>query len=281
VETVATAARMSELSHTARSCGRRIGLVPTMGALHDGHLSLATRAHAECDLVVLSIYVNPHQFGPSEDFARYPRDLERDARLAEEAGVDILFAPRDEEIHLPGHATRVEVERMQGVMCGRSRSGHFRAVTAVVAKLIGIVRPHAAYFGEKDAQQLRIIRQMTRDLHLGVQIIGCATVREEDGLALSSRNSYLTPEERRAAPILNRALQAAATRARAGETDVRRLIEMVHRTIAEEPLVRIDYVEAVDDASLQPVNEIRGRVLLGVAAWLGHTRLIDNVVIGA
>jgi pantoate--beta-alanine ligase len=251
-----------------------------MGALHDGHLSLATRAQGECDLVVLSIYVNPDQFGPSEDFARYPRDRERDARLAGESGVTILFAPREEEIHLPDHRTRVEVEGMQDVMCGRSRPGHFRAVATVVAKLFGIVRPHAAYFGEKDAQQLRIIRQMARDLHLGVEIIGYPTVREEDGLALSSRNSYLTPEERRAAPILQRALQVAAARARSGETDAGRLIDVVRRTIAEEPLVRLEYVEAVDDASLQPVTEIRGRVLLSVAAWLGRARLIDNILLG-
>jgi pantoate--beta-alanine ligase len=169
---------------------------------------------------------------------------------------------------------------MQDVMCGRSRPGHFRAVATVVAKLFGIVRPHAAYFGEKDAQQLRIIRQMARDLHLGVEIIGCPTVREEDGLALSSRNSYLTPEERRAAPILQRALQVAAARARSGETDAGRLIDVVRRTIAEEPLVRLEYVEAVDDASLQPVTEIRGRVLLSVAAWLGRARLIDNILLG-
>jgi pantoate--beta-alanine ligase len=270
---------MRDLWRGAPGPGRGIGLVPTMGALHRGHLSLATRARAECARVVLSIYVNPLQFGPQEDYARYPRDLARDAEMARQAGVDVLFAPPDGEIHVPGHRTRVEVEEMQDVLCGRSRPGHFRGVATVVAKLLAIVRPQAAYFGEKDAQQLRIVRRMARDLHFDCAIVGCPIVREEDGLALSSRNVYLTPEERRAAPVLHRALRAAAGRAGAGETDATRLVAAARDLIAAEPLARLDYVEAVDDETLRPVAEVRGRVLLAVAAWFGRARLIDNIVV--
>ncbi len=279
METVTTAARMKELARAAPGRGRRIGLVPTMGALHRGHLSLVARARAGCDAVVLSIYVNPLQFGQGEDFERYPRDLARDAEMARQAGVDVLFAPPEGEIHVPGHRTRVEVEEMQDILCGRSRPGHFRGVATVVAKLLAIVRPQAAYFGEKDAQQLRIIRRMARDLHFDCEIVGCPIVREEDGLALSSRNVYLTPEERRAAPILHRALRAAAERARAGETDASRLVAVARDLIAAEPLARLDYVEAVDDETLRPVSAVRGRVLVAVAAWFGRARLIDNIVL--
>ncbi len=270
---------MREVSREERSRGRRIGLVPTMGALHDGHLSLVARARAECDAVVLSIYVNPHQFGPDEDFERYPRDLPRDAGLAAGAGVAVLFAPAQEEIHLPGHATWIEVEGLGDVMCGRSRPGHFRGVATVVAKLFSIVRPHVAYFGEKDAQQLRLIRRMAKDLHHEVAVAGCPTVREKDGLALSSRNAYLTPEERRAAPVLYRALREAKAGFRSGEKDAGRLVERVRRTIAAEPLVRIDYIEAVDDETLRPVTTITGRTLLALAARVGGARLIDNIVL--
>jgi pantoate--beta-alanine ligase len=257
----------------------RIGLVPTMGALHEGHLALVARARRDCRHVVVSIYVNPLQFGPREDFAAYPRDLERDAALLETEGATVLFAPADGEVHLAGHRTFVEVEGMDRVLCGRSRPGHFRGVTTVVAKLFGIVAPEAAYFGEKDAQQLRIIRRMTRDLHLGIDIVGCPTVRAEDGLALSSRNAYLSPAERQAAPVLHRALQAAAARARAGETDAARLVAEVREAIGSERLARLDYVEAVDDETLEPVTRVDRPVLLAVAAFFGRARLIDNVVL--
>ncbi len=270
---------MKEWSRAARARGRLIGFVPTLGALHAGHLSLLARARAECDAVVLSIYVNPLQFGPREDYARYPRDLDRDARLAGEAGVEIVFAPDEGEIHLPDHRTTVEVRGMQDVLCGRSRPGHFRGVTTVVAKLLAIVAPAAAYFGEKDAQQLRIVRRMVLDLHGDCAIIGCATVREEDGLAMSSRNAYLTPEERRAAPALYRALAEAAARARAGETEITRLVAGVRERLASEAVVRVDYVEAVDEETLEPVAALCGRVLLAAAAWFGRARLIDNVVL--
>jgi pantoate--beta-alanine ligase len=279
METLTTSAAMRERSRSVRAEGRRIGLVPTMGALHRGHLSLVARARSDCDTVVLSIYVNPLQFGPNEDFRAYPRDLEGDAGLARSAGVDFLFVPDEAEIHVPRHRTRVEVEGMQDVLCGRSRPGHFRGVTTVVAKLLAIVRPAAAYFGEKDAQQLRIIQKMARDLHEEAEIIGCPTVREEDGLALSSRNAYLTPAERRAAPVLYRALVGAARRVREGEKDARSLTEAVRAAIASEPLARIDYVEAVDGETLEPVAAIQGGVLLAVAAWFGKARLIDNILI--
>ncbi len=279
MQVVTAAGRMKELSRAAHAAERRIGLVPTMGALHRGHLSLVSRSRSECDLTVMSVYVNPLQFGPAEDFGAYPRDTARDSDLARAAGVDILFVPEEGEVHVPGHLTRVEVERMGDVLCGRTRPGHFRGVATVVAKLLAIVRPAAAYFGQKDAQQLRLIRRMVRDLHEEVEIVACPTVREDDGLALSSRNAYLTTEERRCAPVLYRALQEAARRARAGETDASRLTALVRETIETEPLARIDYVEAVDDETLQPVTSIRGRVLLAVAAWFGRARLIDNLLL--
>jgi len=274
-----TARDMREASEAIRRQGLRLGLVPTMGALHEGHLALVAQARADCDVVVASVYVNPLQFGPREDFAAYPRDLERDARLLGGAGTAILFAPAEGEVHVPDHRTAIEVTGMQDVLCGRSRPGHFRGVCTVVAKLFQIVAPHAAYFGEKDAQQLRIIRRMTRDLHFDTTIVGCPTVRAEDGLALSSRNAYLSPEERRAAPVLSRALLAAAARVRAGERDVTRLVEGARSMIAAEPLARVDYVEAVDDETLGPVEILDRPVLLAVAVFFGRARLIDNIVI--
>ena len=274
-----TARDMREASEAIRKKGLRVALVPTMGALHEGHLSLVAQARADGHTVVASVYVNPLQFGPREDFGAYPRDLERDARMLAGAGTAILFAPAEGEVHLPDHRTAIEVTGMQDVLCGRSRPGHFRGVCTVVAKLFQIVAPHAAYFGEKDAQQLRIIRKMTRDLHLETTIVGCPTVRAEDGLALSSRNAYLSPEERRAAPVLHRALLAAAAKARAGERDVAGLQEEARSTIAREPLARIDYVEAVDDETLGPVEILDRPLLLAVAVFFGRARLIDNVVI--
>ena len=275
---VTTAREIGRLA-AERPAGKRVGFVPTMGALHEGHLALMRRARAECDEVVVSIYVNPLQFGPREDLAAYPRDLERDAALCRSVDVTTLFAPADGEVHPPGHRTWVEVEGLQDTLCGRSRPGHFRGVATVVAKLFELVRPQAAYFGEKDAQQLRIILRMTRDLHLGVEIVGCSTVREADGLAMSSRNAYLTPEERRAAPVLHRALAAAAEAVGAGETDAARLVARVQSTIVAEPLARIDYVDAVDDETLESVTRVDRPALLAVAVWFGKARLIDNVVL--
>ena len=279
MEILTTVHEMKEHAAAARASGARLGLVPTMGALHEGHLSLVRRAAAECDAVVVSIYVNPLQFGPREDLGAYPRDFERDSGLCRDAGVTCLFAPAEGEVHAPGHCTWVEVAGLEDALCGRSRPGHFRGVTTVVAKLFAIVGPHVAYFGEKDAQQLRIIRRMTQDLHLDTAIAGCPIVRAEDGLALSSRNVYLTPAERRAAPVLHRALAAAAGQVAAGERGAARVVASVRDLIAAEPLARIDYVEAVDDDTLRPVDRIAGRTLLAVAAHFGKARLIDNVVL--
>ena len=279
MEEFTTAAAMRVFSREARSRGARIGLVPTMGALHQGHLSLVGRARTECTAVVVSIYVNPLQFGPREDFKAYPRDLERDKDHLRASGCDVLFVPQDGEIHVPGHRTTVEVQGMQDLLCGRSRPGHFRGVTTVVAKLLAIVQPDAAYFGEKDAQQVRIIRRMALDLHEETRIISCPIVREADGLAVSSRNIYLSAEERRAAPVLYRALRAAAERARSGETDAARLASLVRETIAREPLARIDYVEVVDGETLEPVTTTRPGLLLAVAVWFGGARLIDNIAL--
>ena len=279
MERITTVAAMRAFAGAVRASGRRVGLVPTMGALHRGHLSLIERMRAECDAVVASIYVNPLQFGPNEDFRAYPRVLERDQELLRAASTDVLFVPDDGEIHVPGHRTFVEVQGMQDVLCGRSRPGHFRGVVTVVAKLFAIVRPHVACFGEKDAQQLRIIRRMARDLHEETRIVSCPTVREADGLALSSRNAYLTPDERRAAPVLHRALSAAAASGRAGETDPARLLSVARECIGREPLARLDYVEAVDGETLDPVATAGPGTLLAVAAWFGRARLIDNITL--
>jgi pantoate--beta-alanine ligase len=279
MEIVATVAGIRVFSRAARASGLRTGLVPTMGALHRGHLSLIERARAECDAVIVSIYVNPLQFGPQEDFDAYPRDRQGDEALLRGSGTDVLFVPTDGEIHVPGHRTSVEVQGMQDVLCGRRRPGHFRGVTTVVAKLLAIVQPDAAYFGEKDGQQLRIVRRMACDLHQETRIVSCPTVREEDGLALSSRNAYLTSGERGAAPVLYRSLRAAAARARAGDTDAARLVAGVRESITREPLARLDYVEAVDGDTLEPVAVARAGTLLAAAAWFGRARLIDNLSI--
>jgi len=279
MDEITTAAAMRNVTRDARSRGDRVGLVPTMGALHGGHLSLVARARAECRIVVVSIYVNPLQFGPREDYQGYPRDRERDRELLREAGCDVLFVPEDREIHVAGHRTFVEVQGMQDVLCGRSRPGHFRGVTTVVAKLLAIVRPDSAYFGEKDAQQVRIIRRMALDLHEAARIVSCPIVREEDGLALSSRNVYLTAAERRAAPIVYRALTAAAERARSGETDAARVVALASEVFAREPLARLDYLETVDADTLEPVIRIRPGILLAAAVWFGRARLIDNILI--
>ncbi len=277
MEIITTVAAMRGWTRAARAAGKRVGLVPTMGALHRGHLCLIERARAECDVVVVSVYVNPLQFGPHEDYRAYPRDRERDEELLRAARADVLFVPGDEEIHRPGHRTRVEVEQMQDVLCGRSRPGHFRGVTTVVMKLLAIVNPDLSFFGEKDGQQLRIIRRMALDLHLEARIVSCPTVREKDGLALSSRNAYLGTDERRAAPVLYRALCSAAAAFRAGDSDARHLVAVAREVIAAEPLARLDYIEAVDGETLEPLTVARAGTLIAAAAWFGRARLIDNI----
>jgi pantoate--beta-alanine ligase len=257
-----------------------VGLVPTMGDFHEGHLSLFRAAQEDCDKVVVSLFVNPTQFGPSEDFEKYPRDLGRDRGLAEETGVDVLFAPSVEEMYPEGFATHVEVSGLSGLLCGKARSGHFRGVTTVVLKLLNLTRPDVAYFGQKDAQQAVIVKRMVEDLDVGVEIRALPIVRDEDGLALSSRNRYLTPEERKAATVLYRALLAAQRRYLDGERVAAALCADIEAALAEEPLVEPEYVEIVHPRTLEPLIEIGGEVLVAVAARLGRTRLIDNVVLG-
>jgi pantoate--beta-alanine ligase len=267
----------SELD-AARAGGRGVGLVPTMGALHEGHLSLIRRARAENGVVVVSVFVNPTQFGPNEDLEQYPRNLAGDQRLCEEAGVDIIFHPTKGEMYPEGYATWVEVEGLTGGLCGRSRPGHFRGVCTVVAKLFDICGPDRAYFGEKDAQQLAVIQRMARDLDLRVRIIPCPTVREADGLAMSSRNIRLSPEERAQAPALFGALGAARDLVLQGERDAAQL-EGAMRSIlaAEAPLGRVDYVEIVRADNLTPLSSVAGDCVVAVAVWFGGTRLIDNI----
>jgi pantoate--beta-alanine ligase len=262
-----------------RAAGRRIGLVPTMGYLHAGHLSLVQAARRECDVVVLSIFVNPKQFGPQEDFATYPRDMEGDLRQAREAGVDAVFTPSVEEMYPPGFFTEVIVHELTAPLCGASRPGHFNGVTTVVAKLFNIVGPDRAYFGQKDYQQITVLRKMATDLCMPLEVITCPTVREPDGLALSSRNAYLKPAERQAALVLSRALHLAEERLAQGERQGARLTATLRDCIAQEPLAHIDYVAVYDPDTLQEVEQLSGTVLVALAVNIGTTRLIDNAVL--
>jgi pantoate--beta-alanine ligase len=272
---------MSVARRLRREENRTIGLVPTMGALHEGHLSLIHEARALCDVVVASVFVNPAQFGPAEDFESYPRDLTRDSGLLAEYNVDYVFAPTSEEIYHAGFATYVTVEGLSDKLEGAARPGHFRGVTTVVAILLNIVRPHFAFFGQKDAQQSVIIKQMVRDLGLEAEIVVLPIVREESGLALSSRNAYLDKQERRAAMILNRALLHARAAYADGERSATRLIDLVRSLIENEPLARIDYVSVNDAETLAKLDKIDDRpALLSLAVFIGKTRLIDNLVLG-
>jgi pantoate--beta-alanine ligase len=263
----------------ARGNGQRVGLVPTMGALHEGHLSLVRAARAQCSVVAVSIFVNPTQFGPGEDLTKYPRQFERDCQLLEKAGIEILFAPPVEEMYPGGECTWVWVEGLSEKLDGRSRPGHFRGVTTVVAKLFHIIEPEAAFFGQKDAAQLAVIRRMVRDLSFGVEIIACPIVREADGLAMSSRNAYLTREERGRALVLHRSLERAAREFQAGERIAAKLIFAANEVIARENGVVLDYFEIVDPDTLDPVERISREALVAVAAYVGSTRLIDNIIL--
>ncbi len=257
-----------------------LGFVPTMGYLHEGHLSLVRRARDECGAVAVSIFVNPTQFAPHEDYNRYPRDLPRDLRLLEAEGVALVFVPEVAEMYPPGFATEVRVGGADDRLEGAARPGHFAGVATVVCKLLNIVQPTRAYFGQKDAQQCVVVRQMARDLNLPVEIVVAPTVREADGLAMSSRNTYLTPEQRAAAPVLFRALTAAARRYEAGERDAEALRRAMRAVLAEEPLVRPEYVSAADPLTLEELETVGERgALLSLAARLGSVRLIDNVLV--
>jgi len=262
-----------------RAAGRTLGLVPTMGALHEGHLSLVRAARRENDSVVVSIFVNPAQFGPQEDLEQYPRDLRGDTRKLEAEGVDLVYSPRVAEVYPRGFQTYVEVEELGKRLDGASRPTHFRGVATVIAKLFNVTQPHRAYFGQKDAAQVAVIRRLVQDLNFPVQIIVCPIVREPDGLALSSRNAYLTPEERRAATVLYRSLHQTEARYRAGERSGKALRRVLLECLASESLVRVDYAAVVDPDSLLPLSKTEGRALVAVAAWVGRTRLIDNVML--
>jgi pantoate--beta-alanine ligase len=272
---------MRDASRALRRAGKRLGLVPTMGALHEGHLSLVRAARASCDAVAASIFVNPTQFGPNEDLAKYPRSFERDRELLEYEGVDILFAPTVEEMYPAGAVTWVTVEEMSSKLDGRSRPGHFRGVTTVVAKLFHIMEPDAAFFGQKDAAQVAIIRRMVRDLHLPVEIVVGPIVREPDGLAMSSRNVYLDGEQRKQALTLYRSLMRVKQMVDRGERNVTALAAAGREEFAQENSVRLDYFEIVDTDMLDPVKDLSRGALVAVAAFIGTTRLIDNILLSS
>lgn len=261
-----------------RKQGLSVGLVPTMGYLHEGHKSLIDRACKENDKVVVSVFVNPTQFGPGEDLATYPRDIQRDAALCEDAGAALIFNPEPEEMYFEDFHTYVTMESLSDELCGKTRPIHFRGVCTVVSKLFHIVAPDRAYFGQKDAQQLAIIKRMVRDLNFDIEIVGCPIVREADGLAKSSRNTYLNPEERKAALVLSKAVGLGQELIQKGERNADVIVEKMKQLIEEEPLAKIDYVQAVDAISIQPVAEIKGTVLVAMAVYIGKTRLIDNFI---
>jgi pantoate--beta-alanine ligase len=267
------------LCRAVRKGNSRLGLVPTMGALHEGHLSLVRAARAKSDVVAVSIFVNPTQFGPAEDFSKYPRDLHKDRATLEAEEVDLVFAPSVEEMYPKGAVSWVTVEGLSERLCGRTRPGHFRGVTTVVSKLFHIIEPDAAFFGQKDAAQVAIIRRMVRDLNMPIQVEVCPIVRESDGLAMSSRNSYLTPDERKSALVLYRSLERVRKIFAAGECDSSRLISEAKHEFAQIPQVRLDYVEVVNPDTLDPIEQINADALVAVAAFVGNTRLIDNIVL--
>jgi pantoate--beta-alanine ligase len=279
MERITSAAEMTSVSKQARRAGRGVGFVPTMGALHAGHFSLVRAARSQSDVVVASIFVNPKQFGPNEDFAKYPRSLESDAKMLAAEKTDVLFCPSVEEMYPAGATAWVEVEGISDKLDGRSRPGHFRGVTTVVAKLFNIVLPDLAFFGQKDAAQAAIIRKMVRDLNFDVQIVVCPIVRESDGLAMSSRNAYLTAPERRWATVLYRSLQRVQALAADGERDAGRLASAGKQVISEEPAACLDYFEVISPDTLDPVADVSQGALVAVAAYVGSTRLIDNILL--
>jgi pantoate--beta-alanine ligase len=279
MEVIERIQEMRDWSEAQRRDGRRIVFVPTMGFLHEGHLSLVRDAKKRGDRVVVSIFVNPKQFEPQEDFGAYPRDFARDRKLLEQEGVDVLLYPADEEIYPHGYQTHVEVEKVSVPLCGAFRPGHFRGVATVVTKLFNIVRPHVALFGCKDYQQLQVVRRLVRDLNFAIEIVGHPTVREADGLAISSRNAYLTPAERKAALCLSRSLREAETLVKQGEKNSAVILESVHREIAMEPLATLEYASLCDPESLFEVEQVRDGALLALAVRIGKARLIDNVIL--
>lgn len=281
MEIVHTVEWMKQVAREARAAGRIIGLVPTMGALHEGHFSLIRAAQQQCSPVVVSIFVNPKQFGPHEDFGKYPRRAEEDQAALESLGVDYLFAPEVAEMYPPAFRSSVNVEGLGDRLEGRSRPGHFRGVATVVLKLLQIIQPDFAYFGRKDAQQVAVIQAVARDLNLDAQIVSCPIVREPDGLAISSRNVYLDSQQRHAAAALHRALAAAGEAIARGERDAARIGRIAREVLQREPLLAVDYAEVVDAETLEPVITLRGACLILLATLAGNTRLIDNALITA
>jgi pantoate--beta-alanine ligase len=278
---ISSGKEMTSLSKEVRRSGKTIGFVPTMGALHPGHLSLVRAARQETAVVVTSIFVNPTQFGPNEDFSKYPRTFEKDSTMLAAEKTDYIFSPTVEEMYPKDATTWVDVEGLSGKLDGRSRPGHFRGVTTVVSKLFNIVQPDRAFFGQKDAAQVAVIRKMVRDLNFAVQIVVCPIVRESDGLAMSSRNAYLNPEQRKQALVLSHALKQVEKRAAQGEASAERLVVAGQQAMAEEASVRMDYLEIVNPDTLDPVADVSQGALVAVAAYVGSTRLIDNIVLAA
>lgn len=276
---VSTVEEVREQVKEWRAEGFSVGLVPTMGYLHEGHKSLIDKAVRQNDKVVVSVFVNPIQFGPTEDLATYPRDIERDAALCENAGAALMFHPEKEDMYFDDFCTYVDMENLTKGLCGKSRPTHFRGVCTVVSKLFNIVQPDRAYFGQKDAQQLAVVRRMVRDLNFDLEIIGCPIIREEDGLAKSSRNTYLSAEERKAAVVLHKSLEKGERMLRGGEKDAEKIKQAIREVILAEPLAKIDYVEVVDFDTLESVETADGEVLTAIAVYIGKTRLIDNVIV--
>lgn len=267
-----------KISEDWKKQGFSVALVPTMGYLHAGHISLIEKARKENDKVIVSIFVNPIQFGPNEDYEKYPRDMEHDAEACKQAGADLIFAPEPNEMYPSANLAHVNIDRLGDGLCGARRPGHFSGVCTVITKLFNIISPDRAYFGQKDAQQLAIIKKMTSDLNFTTEIVPCPIVREPDGLAMSSRNAYLSPEERAAAVILSKSLKLAKQMMESKETDTARIKDAITNEITSEPLARIDYVEIVDAETLKPAGHINGPVLTAIAVYIGRTRLIDNFI---
>lgn len=276
---IETISDLKAIVRSQKSMDRTIGFVPTMGFLHEGHLSLVNMSVQHNDYTIMSIFVNPTQFGPNEDFERYPRDMERDLRLAESSGVDVVFAPSINEMYPDGYKTYVNVEGITEVLCGKARPGHFRGVTTVLTKFFNIIEPHRAYFGQKDAQQAAVIMKMVRDLNMNIEIITCPIVREEDGLAKSSRNVYLSPEERKSAVILSKSLAEAEELIKKGEINGDKIKKIIIDRIESERNTVIDYIEVVNADTLESIDEIDGQVLIALAVKFGNTRLIDNIIV--
>ena len=279
MEIVSTVAQVRAKVNEWRSQGLSVGLVPTMGFLHEGHQSLIARAVEENDRVVVSVFVNPTQFGPNEDFEAYPRDLEKDAALCQSTGASLIFHPEPEEMYPDGFCSYINMTELTGALCGKTRPIHFKGVCTVVGKLFNIVTPDRAYFGEKDAQQLAVIRRMVKDLNFGLQIVGCPIIREQDGLAKSSRNTYLNEEERKAALVLSKAIFHGRDMVEHGETSADKILGQMKDIINAEPLARIDYVEMVNMDTMENIDTVGGTTLCAMAVYIGKTRLIDNFIV--